>query len=116
MFDNVAALKLVDVGVAEIQVHGMVSSEREEMDFRQIVICKGRVEEWMNDVVAEMRSTNRFITKTAIYFYGKMLKTRLEWIMDYQGMVILAANQVWWTAEIENAFRRIKKVIIQFKY
>ena len=28
---------------------------------------------------------------------------------DYQGMVILAANQVWWTWEVEDVFRKVKK-------
>ena len=28
---------------------------------------------------------------------------------DYQGMVILAANQVWWTWEVEDVFRKVRK-------
>ena len=28
---------------------------------------------------------------------------------DYQGMVILAANQVWWTWEVEDVFRKVKR-------
>lgn len=35
------------------------------------VVVKGRVESWMTDVLVEMRTTNRFITKKAIYDYGK---------------------------------------------
>ena len=27
----------------------------------------------------------------------------------YQGMVVLAANQVWWTWEVEDVFKRVKK-------
>lgn len=34
---------------------------------------------------------------------------RVEWMYDYQGMVILAANQVWWTWEVEDVFRKVKK-------
>lgn len=30
-------------------------------------------------------------------------------MLDYQGMVVLASNQVWWTAEVENVFEKIKK-------
>lgn len=29
--------------------------------------------------------------------------------MVYQGMVCLAANQVWWTAEVEEVFAKVKK-------
>ena len=28
---------------------------------------------------------------------------------DYQGMVIMATNQVWWTWEVEDVFRKVKK-------
>jgi len=109
MFDNVASLKLMEGGEGgKTHVTGMVSSEKEEMDFKNDVICKGRVEEWMNDVVAEMRASNRFITKKSIFYYGKMRKSRVDWIKDFQGMVILAANQVWWTAEVEDTFNWAK--------
>lgn len=27
----------------------------------------------------------------------------------YQGMMVLAANQVWWTWEVEDVFRKVKK-------
>lgn len=64
----------------------------------------------MNNVLKEMRKTNRFITKTAIFNYGKSrdLK-RTDWILLYQGMICLAANQVWWTAEVEEVFYKVKK-------
>lgn len=41
------------------------------MDFRYVVYTEGRVEDWMNLVLNEMRSTNKFITKKAIFYYGK---------------------------------------------
>ena len=28
---------------------------------------------------------------------------------DYQGMVIGACNQVWWTWEVEDVFRKVKR-------
>ena len=34
---------------------------------------------------------------------------RVEWMYQYQGMVILAANQVWWTWEVEDVFRRVRR-------
>lgn len=30
-------------------------------------------------------------------------------MLDYQGMVCLAGNQVWWTWEVEDVFRKVKK-------
>ena len=34
---------------------------------------------------------------------------RIDWMMVYQGMVVLAGNQVWWTWEVEDVFRKVKK-------
>lgn len=31
----------------------------------------------------------------------------MDWALRYQGMVGLAASQVWWTWEVEDAFRRM---------
>lgn len=28
---------------------------------------------------------------------------------DYQGMVIMTANQVWWTWEVEDVFMKVKR-------
>ena len=33
---------------------------------------------------------------------------RLQWMMQYQGMVCLAGNQVWWTWEVEDVFSKVK--------
>lgn len=30
-------------------------------------------------------------------------------MLMYQGMVVLAASQVWWTWEVEDVFRRVQK-------
>ena len=32
---------------------------------------------------------------------------RVEWMYLYQGMVVLATNQVWWTWEVEDVFRKV---------
>lgn len=38
-----------------------------------------------------------------------MLKSRNDWMIEFQGMMVLASNQIWWTAEVENVFRKIEK-------
>ena len=30
-------------------------------------------------------------------------------MMSYQGMVCLAGNQIWWTWEVEDVFKKVKK-------
>ncbi|KAH8382819.1 hypothetical protein KR009_005420 [Drosophila setifemur] len=104
MYDNIKSLRLVKEGSQTI-VTAMISSEGEVMEFRRPARAMGRVEYWMNDVLDEMRRSNRFINKTAIFDFGTDLQiARPDWLMNYQGMVGLAASQVWWTAEVEEAF------------
>ncbi|XP_066245712.1 dynein axonemal heavy chain 10 isoform X2 [Euwallacea similis] len=108
MFDNVKSLRFTTDSNDKVIASAMISSE-EVMEFRNPVIIEGKVEDWMNDVLEEMRRSNRFITKSAIYYYGKIRKPRAQWMLEYQGMVCLASSQVWWTAEVENVFAKIKK-------
>lgn len=70
MYDNIAALKFQKGPNNEMLAAGMISAENEEMNFYSNVTADGRVEDWMTAVLAEMRSTNRLITKEAIFYYS----------------------------------------------
>lgn len=77
MFDNVAALKFSkNQANNEVTALGMISAEKEEMEYRATVSAEGRVEDWMTEVLGEMRRTNRLITKEAIFYYCANNKTR----------------------------------------
>lgn len=66
------------------------------------------IENWLNNILQQMNYTHRYVTKGAIYDYGKSGdKTRIEWIHDNLGMVCLAANSVWFAAEMEETFQQI---------
>lgn len=39
-----------------------------------------------------------------VFFFS----ARADGMFLYQGMVVLAANQVWWTWEVENVFQRLQ--------
>ncbi|XP_066140827.1 dynein axonemal heavy chain 10 [Euwallacea fornicatus] len=108
MFDNVNSLRFTTDSNGRVIASAMISSE-EVMEFQNPVIIEGKVEDWMNDVLEEMRRSNRFITKSAIYNCGKIRRPRTQWMLEYPGMVCLAGSQVWWTAEVENVFAKIKK-------
>ena len=94
MFDNVASLRLVKVSDTVTQAQGMISAENEEMPFKQSIVTEGQFEDWMTKVLEEMRRTNKMITKEAVYYY-RFRKSRIGWMYNYQGMVVLAANQIW---------------------
>lgn len=70
MFDNIAKLRFEEGTGEEMLATAMLSSEAEIMEFRQPVAAEGRVEDWMTNILNEMRRTNRLITKEAIFKYG----------------------------------------------
>uniref|UniRef100_F1RFM8 Dynein axonemal heavy chain 10 n=1 Tax=Sus scrofa TaxID=9823 RepID=F1RFM8_PIG len=108
MYDNIALLRFNDGDSGEKLVSAMISAEGEVMEFRKIIRAEGRVEDWMTAVLNEMRRTNRLITKEAIFRYCED-RTRVDWMLLYQGMVVLAASQVWWTWEVEDVFRKVQQ-------
>ncbi len=69
MYDNIASLKLVKSQDNITTAQAMISAEKEIMEFKQHVITEGRVEDWMTKVLAEMKRTNRLITKEAVFYY-----------------------------------------------
>uniref|UniRef100_A0A3Q3DBI2 Dynein axonemal heavy chain 10 n=1 Tax=Hippocampus comes TaxID=109280 RepID=A0A3Q3DBI2_HIPCM len=107
MYDNIASLRFDAESSGEASAGAMVSAEGEVMEFQKPVQVKGRVEEWMTGVLHEMRRTNRLITKEAIFRYCE--DRSVDWMLLFQGMVVLAANQVWWTWEVEDVFSNLKK-------
>nr|CAH8856482.1 unnamed protein product [Trichobilharzia regenti] len=110
MFDNIASLKFskqsTKPGSNYIEMTAMISSEGEIMEFRQPQPVTGNVEHWMTTMEQEMKRSNRLITKEAVFYY-RSSKSRVEWMFDYQGMIVLATNQIWWTWEIENVYQKI---------
>ncbi|XP_043489632.1 dynein axonemal heavy chain 10 [Polistes fuscatus] len=107
MFDNLDKLSLNLNEEKRTIVTALVSCEKEIMEFKNSVLVEGNIENWMVLVSNEMKISNRYLTKKAVYDYGKIRRPRSEWILDFQGMMILAANQIWWTAEVENVFNKI---------
>ncbi|KAG9262045.1 dynein heavy chain 10, axonemal [Astyanax mexicanus] len=106
MYDNIASLRFDSGTNGETVAGALVSAEGEVMELKQPVPAEGRVEDWMTAVLLEMRRTNRLITKEAIFYYCQK-KSRVDWMLDYQGMVVLAGNQVWWTWEVEDVFQKM---------
>uniref|UniRef100_A0A8C4WLB8 Dynein axonemal heavy chain 10 n=1 Tax=Gopherus evgoodei TaxID=1825980 RepID=A0A8C4WLB8_9SAUR len=108
MYDNIASLRFQEGDSGEKMATAMISAEGEVMEFRRAIAAEGRVENWMTAVLVEMRRTNRLITKEAIFRYCED-RSRVDWMLMYQGMMVLAANQVWWTWEVEDVFHKVKK-------
>ncbi len=69
MFDNIASLRFIKGPNSEMIAMAMISGEGEVMEYRNPITADGRVEDWMTNVLNEMRKTNRLITKEAVFFY-----------------------------------------------
>lgn len=69
MYDNIASLRFDVESNGETVAGAMVSAEGEVMELRKPIPVEGKVEEWMTGILLEMRSTNRLITKEAIFRY-----------------------------------------------
>ncbi|XP_062273833.1 dynein axonemal heavy chain 10 [Scomber scombrus] len=108
MYDNIASLRFDVESSGETVAGAMVSAEGEVMELKKPIQVEGRVEEWMTGILLEMRRTNRLITKEAIFTYCED-RNRVDWMLLYQGMVVLAANQIWWTWEVEDVFKNVEK-------
>ncbi|CAL7939586.1 unnamed protein product [Xylocopa violacea] len=109
MFDNLDKFRFELKNNERTVVTALISCEKEVMEFRNVVLADAKIEEWMVLALEEMKRSNRYLTKKAVYNYGKVRRPRAEWMMGFQGMMVLAANQIWWTAEVENVFTKISQ-------
>ncbi|CAK8985449.1 unnamed protein product [Durusdinium trenchii] len=86
-------------------VVGMYSDEGEHFRFHQAQKAEGAVEDWMLTVDEQMQDTLQRISKAAVYYYAS--QERMEWIQNYIGMVAILGTQIWWTWQVEDAFRKV---------
>ncbi|GKT16506.1 Dynein-1-alpha heavy chain, flagellar inner arm I1 complex, partial [Aduncisulcus paluster] len=89
------------------KVVGMESAEKETFPFASPVMTEGAVEVWMGEVEKEMRKSLHAITKKGVYEYAHC--EYIEWLFSQLGMVGLAGDQIWWTWEVEDAFKQVSK-------
>ncbi|KAH8092928.1 dynein light chain binding protein [Aureococcus anophagefferens] len=104
LFDNVKELIFARNAKS---VTGMVASEKESFNLDPPSPIDGPVEVWMTKVEESMKESLHGITKAGVYNYAQM--DRGDWILDANtlGMVTLAGSQIWWTWEVEDAFRLV---------
>eukprot|EP01051_Picozoa_sp_SAG22_P022679 SAG22_NODE_5527_length_999_cov_0.992222_1_plen_128_part_10 len=104
MYDATAALKY---GRGNKAIVGASSPEGETFAFKNPSVIEGAIEVWMKAMNTEAISTLRANMKESVYLYNKK-PNRLEWIHSVLGMCSCAGGQIWWTWEVEEAFRRVK--------
>ena len=75
LFDNCKTLTFANNNKV---ITGMTSAERESWDFVFKVKPEGKIEEWMNDIDAEMKRSLEVMSKQAVWEYAR--SNRIEWI------------------------------------
>ena len=61
------------------------------------------VEKWLLQVEETMINSIRFVIKDAVAAYQKV--PRMKWVVEWPGQVVICYSQVYWTQDVENAFK-----------
>ena len=100
-FDNIKELDFESASV----IRAMRSTEGEVVTFSEKTKVVGNVENWLNDIERMMRRTLYDITGQSVEAYPK--STRVQWFFDFPAQVTLCVDQIEWTSEVEEVFRKI---------
>ncbi|KAM6377006.1 LOW QUALITY PROTEIN: dynein axonemal heavy chain 17 [Pluvialis apricaria] len=109
LFDSLAKLKFKmspDKKTLKVGL-GMFSRDEEYVPLDADCDLSGQVEDWLNRVLASMRSTLRRLIPEALVTYEE--KPREQWVFDYPAQVALTCTQIWWTTEVGVAFSRLEE-------
>jgi dynein heavy chain len=93
--------KLIFEGEKNI-ITGMQSPENEKVTFGgETITPSSMVEQWLVQVEQYMFQAMERVINEGIDAYVKM--SRDEWVLQYQGQVVLTVSQQQWTREVEEA-------------
>ncbi|XP_053350493.1 dynein axonemal heavy chain 3 [Clarias gariepinus] len=101
-FEGIAKLEFT----AELEISGMISSERETVPFTEAVYpakAKGMVEKWLLEVEQTMLRSVRDVIKGGLEQYPEV--PRKEWVLQWPGQVVICASSIFWTSEVSNAIQ-----------
>ncbi|XP_043277906.1 dynein axonemal heavy chain 7-like [Venturia canescens] len=100
-FEGIAKLEFTE----GMDITTMMSSEGESIVLEDIIdttAARGQVEKWLIELEADMKKSVRAQVIRAKDAY--LLKARSQWVLDWPGQTILCISQLYWTADITNAF------------
>ncbi|XP_075981520.1 dynein heavy chain at 62B [Anticarsia gemmatalis] len=88
----------------EFNISAMISMEGEQIELLEIInvqAARGSVEKWLVQVEEQMLKSVKSETELSYYDYPTM--TRPEWILSWEGMVVLAISQIYWGIDVHEA-------------
>ncbi|XP_063979949.1 dynein axonemal heavy chain 1-like [Diachasmimorpha longicaudata] len=96
-FENMKELRFEE----DLEITRMYSADGEEVMLKSPIYPVGQVEEWLGQVELTMQKTLREIIEEALDYL--QIKVYGDWVFMWPGQVVICANQIFWTAEVESA-------------
>ena len=104
-FEAIDRLDFAGAGAGMTMI-AMNSAEKEKAQFDAPVQVKGNVENWLSAVEAMMKRSIKTIAKQAAEDYLVNAGGRKRWVQEWQGQLVLAGSQHYWSIEMEAAINR----------
>jgi dynein heavy chain, axonemal len=102
---------------SELEALSMISVEKENVKFLDKVsttAARGSVEKWLKEVEQQMLTS---IERNTLESWKSFPNTsRLEWITQWPGMVVLAVSQIYWASDIEMKIRKKQNLQEYYEY
>ena len=95
----------------KLEITGMTSVEKEKVPFKNKVEpakANGSVEKWLVEVEAAMFESVHDVTARGIEAYSQT--PRIDWIVQWPGMVVLVVTAIFWTEGVTQAIHDGKVV------
>ncbi|XP_053614808.1 dynein axonemal heavy chain 12 [Plodia interpunctella] len=93
----------------EFNISAMISMEGEQVEFLEIIsvaAARGSVEKWLVQVEDQMLAAVKSETELSYYDYPTL--GRAEWILQWEGMVVLGVSQIYWAVDVHEALNTHK--------
>ncbi|XP_037873641.1 dynein axonemal heavy chain 12 [Bombyx mori] len=93
----------------EFNISAMISMEGEQVEFLDMIsvaAARGSVEKWLVQVEEQMLKAVKSETEISYYDYPNM--GRVEWVLSWEGMVVLAISQIYWAVDVHESLNTHK--------
>ncbi|XP_011557170.3 dynein axonemal heavy chain 12 [Plutella xylostella] len=90
----------------EFNISAMISMEGEEVEFLEpisVSAARGSVEKWLVQVEDQMLKAVKSETEISYYDYPNV--GRVDWMLSWEGMVVLSISQIYWAMDVHVALR-----------
>lgn len=94
---------------SEYNISAMISMEGEQIEFLEtisVAAARGSVEKWLVQVEEQMLKAVKSETELSYYDYPNL--SRADWILSWEGMVVLAISQIYWAVDVHECLNTHK--------